>query len=99
MSSLPNIAVLEKQEYENKKQMLEEFKLLSKEEYEEIFRIIKQHNIAYSENSNGVFFDLATCSTEVFTKLVNYIELCKTQRKNEETRTQTMNTFRSETME
>ena len=99
MASLPNMALLEKQEYEAKKQMLEEFKLLSKEEHEEVFRIIKQNNIAYSENSNGVFFDLAICSTDVFTKLVNYIELCKTQRKNEETRTQTLNTFRSETME
>jgi hypothetical protein len=83
-------------EYELKKQMLEELKLLSKEEYGEVFRIIKRHNVEYSENSNGIFFDLTQCSSEVFTKLVNFLELCKTQRKNEETRTHEMDTLRSE---
>ena len=83
-------------EYELKKQMLEELKLLSKEEYGEVFRIIKRHNVEYSENSNGIFFDLTQCSSEVFTKLENFLELCKTQRKNEETRTHEMDTLRSE---
>ena len=96
MATLPN-NMSEKQEYELKKQMLEEIKLLSNDEYKELFRIIKQNNIQYSENSNGVFFDLALCPTDVFTKLVEYIELCKTQRKNEETRVHVMDTFRSET--
>ena len=83
-------------EYELKKQILEELKLLSKEEYGEVFRIIKRPNVEYSENSNGIFFDLTQCSSEVFTKLVNFLELCKTQRKNEETRTHEMDTLRSE---
>ena len=90
---------MDKNEYELKKQMIEDFKLLSKEEYEEVFRIIKQNNIQYSENSNGVFFDLAACSAEVFSKLIQYIDLCKEQRKNEETRVQTMDTLRSETLD
>ena len=93
MTALPN------NEYELKKQMLEEFKLLSKEEYKEIFRIIKHNNIQYSENSNGIFFDLSLCPTDVFQKLLEYMELCKTQRKNEESRVHVMDIFRSETIE
>jgi hypothetical protein len=96
MSNLPNTTI-DKHEYELKKQFLEDLKVLSKEEYEELFRIIKRYNVQYSENSNGVFFDLTLCSTEVFTKMVQYLELCKTQRKNEESRAHTMDTLRSET--
>jgi len=88
MSEVPN------QFYEEKKQMLEDFKLLSKEEYAEIFRIIKRHNIDYSENSNGIFFDLNHCPNIVFEKLTQFIELTKTQRKNEETRSHELNTLR-----
>jgi len=80
-----------------KKQLLDDLKVLSKEEYAELFRIIKRYNVQYSENSNGIFFDLNLCSTEVFTRMVQYLELCKTQRKNEESRVQTMDTLRSET--
>jgi hypothetical protein len=79
-----------------KKQLLEELKLLSKEEYEEVFRIIKRNNVEYTENSNGVFFDINFCSLDICEKLNNFLELCKTQRKNEETRTHEMDTLRSE---
>ena len=90
MTALPN------NEYELKKQMLEDIKTLSKEEHIELFRIIKKYSIEYSENSNGVFFDLTQCSTEVFNKLLQFMELCKTQRKNEELRSTAMDSLRSE---
>jgi len=93
MSSIPNTT---KQAYEIKKTLLEEIKLLSKEEYEEIFRIIKRGNVEYTENSNGVFFDLAHCSDELCQKLEKFIELCKTQRKSEEQRTQELEVLRQE---
>jgi len=83
-------------EYELKKQMLEDIKTLSKEEHIELFRIIRKHSIEYSENSNGVFFDLSQCSSEVFDKLLQFMELCKTQRANEELRSTTMDSLRSE---
>jgi len=86
-----------KQAYEMKKQLLEELKLLSKEEYEEVFRIIKRANVEYTENSNGVFFDLNNCSNDVCTKLEQFLELCKTQRINEEQRSQTLESLRQET--
>lgn len=93
MTSVPNST---KQAYETKKTLLEELKLLSKEEYEEVFRIIKRGNVDYTENSNGVFFDLAHCSDDVCEKLEKFLELCKTQRKSEEQRTQELEVLRQE---
>jgi len=93
MASIPNTT---KQAYEAKKSLLEEMKLLSKEEYEEVFRIIKRANVEYTENSNGVFFDLAHCSDDVCTKLEKFLELCKTQRKDEEQRSQELEVLRQE---
>ena len=84
-------------DYESKRHLLEEIKQLSKEEHKEIFRIIKRNNVEYTENSNGVFFDLSICTTDVFTKLVDFLELCKTQRKDEEVRTNEMESLRHET--
>ena len=43
---------------ERKKLFLEELKTLTTDQYYEIFRIIKRNDVEYSENSNGVFFDL-----------------------------------------
>jgi NTP pyrophosphatase (non-canonical NTP hydrolase) len=88
--------VATKQSYETKKQLLEEIKLLSKEECEEVFRIIKRNHVEYTENSNGVFFDLTQCSNEVCLDLEKLLELSKTQRKNEEQRSQALETLRQE---
>jgi hypothetical protein len=90
---------MNKLEYETRKQFLEDLKILSKEEYQEIFRIIKKYNIEYSENSNGVFFDLTTISNDIFEKLSSFIEFCKVQRKSEEMRVHEMDTLRQESHE
>ena len=39
----------------SKKQFLEDLKGLEKSSYEEIFRIIKDSEVEYTENSNGIF--------------------------------------------
>lgn len=85
-----------KEAYELRKQYLEDLKGLEKEEYEEIFRIIKRNEIDYSENTNGIFFDLTTIPDSVFTKLCAFMELCKTRRKNEELRIQEISSLRQE---
>jgi hypothetical protein len=96
--SIPVLAI-NKVDYEARKQFLEDLKFLSKEEYEELFRIIKRNNIDYSENSNGVFFDLTSISNDIFSKLVTFLDFCKVQKKSEEVRAQEMDTLRSETVE
>jgi len=52
-----------------KKKFLEDIKGLEKGIFENMFRVLKKHNIEYSENSNGIFFDLSPMSTEVFNEL------------------------------
>lgn len=88
-----------KSEYELRKQMLEELKHLSKDEYKEVFRIIKEHNVEFTENSNGIFFDLTILSTEAFADLLKFMKLCKDQRVNEESRKSEMDTLRMETFQ
>jgi hypothetical protein len=75
-------ASLTNEEYETRKKFLEELKGLVKEEQEHIFRIIKYHNIEFSENNNGVFFDVCTLSNSVFNKISEYMMLCRQNRDN-----------------
>ena len=79
---------------DNKKQFLEELKVLTNDEYGEIFRIIKNNNVEYSENSNGIFFDLTILVDEVFVKLTKFMELCLATRKDEALRTKEIDTLR-----
>jgi hypothetical protein len=84
-------------DYEQRKLFLDDLKLLEKDEYEEIFRIVKRNNIAYSENSNGIFFDISQLTPEVFLILQTFMVLCKKQRVNETERTNEMDALRIET--
>ena len=72
--------------YETKKQLLEDFKILNKSEQEEIFRILKMNDGIYSENSNGVFFDILKLTDEIVLKMLKFIEFCKNNRKEFENR-------------
>jgi hypothetical protein len=84
-------------EYDQRKLFLEDLKTLTKDEYEEIFRILRRNNVEYSENSNGVFFDLLSINHTTFESLQNFMQLSKTQRTNEKLRTNEMNILREET--
>lgn len=94
MSAAPTLS---KEEYEQRKQILEDFKLLDKEEYQEIFRIIKRNDVPYTENSNGVHFDLCLTTQETILQISKFLELCKTQRLNAEERTKELDTLRNQT--
>jgi hypothetical protein len=85
---------MEAQEYEERKAFLEELKRLVKSEQEAIFRLLKSEKADYSENSNGIFFDVSKLSTPVFKKMKEYMEFCRknrdefTQREEEERKAQ-----------
>lgn len=64
-------------EYESRKQLLTDLKSLSKTESLKIFEIIKKSKVEYSENSNGIFFDLLKVPTDVFNELNTYMEFCR----------------------
>lgn len=85
---------MEAQEYEERKIFLEELKRLVKSEQEAIFRLLKSEKADYSENSNGIFFDVSKLSTPIFKKMKEYMEFCRknrdefTQREEEERKAQ-----------
>jgi hypothetical protein len=64
-------------EYDTRKEMLSDLKLLSKTESLKVLEIIRQNKVEYSENSNGIFFDLVKISNSAFEELRVYIEFCK----------------------
>ena len=71
------MASLSNAEYESRKQLLTDLKILSKTEALKMFEILKKDKVEYSENSNGVFFDLTKVSAEVFEELNAYMEFCR----------------------
>jgi hypothetical protein len=90
---------LSREEYENRKAFLETLKTLSKSEKEQVFRIIKTHDAEYSDNSNGVFFDVASLPVEVFAKLNEFMDFCKEKKREQEIRQKEMENLRGETLQ
>jgi hypothetical protein len=82
--------------YEQKKVLAEELKELTKDQYEEIYRIVKRAGIPYSENSNGIFFDLASMDGSVASQLIEYMNLVKAQRNEEKQRMKDLEYYRHE---
>ena len=75
--------VLTNEDYEARRHFLEDLKLLSKTEHEKIFEILRVDSSDYTENSNGIFFDVSKISNEVFSKLQAYMNFCRTIRKEQ----------------
>jgi hypothetical protein len=90
----PTTQSLSSQEYDERKSCLEQIKYLSKEQCEGLFLVLKQNTIAYTENSNGIFFDLTALSSGEFVKIRDFLNLCTTQNQNEEVRTKELQTLR-----
>lgn len=59
---------------------------LVKSEYEEIFRILKLSDEQFSENSNGIFFDVLSIKDDTFEKMKHYMNFCLETRKNQNER-------------
>jgi hypothetical protein len=92
MSSSVN--TLTNEEYEERKRVLGELKKLVKSEQEQIFLILKRYRIDYSENSNGVFFDLSRVSKEPFEEIQKFLTFCQTNRNDFEARDREMESSR-----
>lgn len=84
--------------YENRKQFLEQMSTLSRAELEEIFRIIKRHNDNFSENTNGIFFDISNLRDDTFVSLNEFMEFCMKNREEQKARIDEMKTIRNECM-
>ncbi|NBV77167.1 hypothetical protein EBR66_03330 [bacterium] len=73
-------AALSNAEYDERRKALEYIRTLSKSELEEIYKILKNAKAEFSENSNGVFFDLCKLPADVFAELQKFIEFCNKMR-------------------
>jgi hypothetical protein len=80
MNSLSN------EDYEKRRKFLDDLKTLSKTEWLKVFEILKKNNVEYTQNSNGVFFDLVKVSNDIFTELLTYMEFCRTVRSEQASR-------------
>jgi hypothetical protein len=89
-----SIHSLTNEEYEERKRFLNELKKLVKPEQEQIFLILKRYKVDYSENSNGVFFDLNRVPKEPFDEIKKFLIFCQTNRKDFEARDREMESSR-----
>jgi len=69
-------AILNTEEYDERKQFLDDLRSLAKSELEELYRILKKSKAEFSENSNGVFFDLCKLPADVFDEMKKFMEFC-----------------------
>jgi len=83
--------------YERRKQFFEHLKILVKSEYEEVFRILKKYREEYTENSNGIFFDVNTVGEPTFAALEEYMNFCLENRRIEEGRAKELASLTEET--
>jgi len=83
--------------YEERKTFFEHLKILVKSEYEEVFRILKKYNESYTENSNGIFFDITLLKDETFGQLKEYMQFCLENRRLEEGRSKQLANLSAET--
>jgi hypothetical protein len=83
--------------YEKRKAYFENLKILVKSEYEEVFRILKRNKVEYTENSNGIFFDVSLLTETAFEQLEEYMNFCLQNRKAEENRSKELANLSAET--
>jgi hypothetical protein len=82
--------------YEDRKEMFELMKMLVKPEQEEIYRIIRRFKETYTENSNGIFFDLSSLSDQAYSSIKEYLEFCLKTRQEMNVRIEEMERIRIE---
>lgn len=80
--------------YEERKKVFENIKVLVKPEQEEVFRIIRKTKENYTENSNGIFFDLSSISEEAFNQIKEYLDFCLKTRQEDAERLKELETIR-----
>ena len=73
-------------DYEKRKEFCKEMNSLSRPELEELYRILRREGGDFSENSNGIFFDVAALPAPVFDALWKFLQFCKSNAKDLEQR-------------
>ena len=82
--------------HDERKKIFESIKTLVMPEQESIFRIIRKTKESYTENSNGIFFDLSSISDDTFLQIKDYLNFCLKTRQEHEVRVNELETLRIE---
>ena len=73
-------------DYDRRKELSKDIGALSRPELEELYRIWRREGGEFSENSNGIFFDVSALPVHVFESLWKFINFCKSNAKSLEER-------------
>ena len=71
---------MEATEYSRREKFLNALRQLGEPEFLEILRLLQKKNIHYSENANGVFFDVVALDQDTFNELEQFIEFVRKNR-------------------
>jgi hypothetical protein len=74
--------------------IFDHIKSLVPSEHEEIFRIIRKKRESFSENSNGIFFDLSSVSYDSLQHIKEYIDFCLKTRQDDQSRLKELESIR-----
>lgn len=85
-----SVNTLSNEEYEGRKKVLSDLKNLVKSEQEQVFLILKRYKLEYSENSNGIFFDLSRIPRAPFEEIQKFLVFCQQNRSEFEARDKQM---------
>jgi hypothetical protein len=88
--------LLSPEEYERRRLFLENLKGLTKAENIEIVRILQKYEVAFSENANGIFFNVGMLEQSAFDALVKFLQFTQSNRRDLEERELLMNNLASE---
>jgi len=72
---------MDTKEYERRRLFLDSLKKLHTSEFIDIVKILKLEKVDYSENTNGIFFDVAKLAQSSFEVLEKYMHFVHTNRK------------------
>ena len=87
---------MDTKEYERRRLWLDSLKKLHTSEYIDIVKILRLEEVEYSENTNGIFFDVAKVNQSTFEKLEKYMVFVHNNRKDLAERERLMNKLQVE---
>ena len=69
--------------YNNKfrKSLLEQISSLSSTEHGEIFKMLRNHGINFTQNKNGIFFNLTALDDSLVEEIYNFVSYCVSNKK------------------
>jgi len=79
-----------------KKELIKNINSLSKNEHIQVFYIIKNAGVKYTENNNGIFINLNNINISILNKLIKFVEYAKINNNELETQNKLIDKIREE---